>query len=58
MTKATKTEKTRTIEQGWNGSGNRVWMVVTTWVRECGRHGSHVETFDTEAEAVNWLKWG
>lgn len=48
---------TRTLHTGINGSGQKVWIVCSTWLRPCGRKAYHSEYFTNEAEAMNWLKW-
>jgi len=60
MTDTTPTPaKTRRIETGIvakQGLAAKVWHVVTDWTSlETGRLHSHRETFDTAAEATNWL---
>ncbi len=42
------------LHTGINGSGATVYLVVT--VSETGGW-KHIEKFDTEAEALNWIKW-
>ncbi|MHC4336132.1 MAG: hypothetical protein ACYSUV_20645 [Planctomycetota bacterium] len=45
------------IITGVNGSGNKVWHVVTEWIDTNGRNKVHFETFDNETEALHWMKW-
>jgi len=42
------------LHTGTNGNGNTNYLAVT--VNESG-DWKHVETFDTKAEAINWIKW-
>ena len=45
---------TKQLREGINGSGNRVWIVQT--LNEIGSCiGS--ESFDTESEALAWIKY-
>lgn len=62
MTEATPTEqqKMKTThkeinDNGINGSGHKVWQVITI-VTSTGQY-HHIETFDTKAEATTWIKW-
>lgn len=49
----TNTDNARTLEQGINGSGHTVWIVVT-W-KNGGWH--HAERFTCKGEALNWMRW-
>jgi hypothetical protein len=50
-------EMKKEIITGVNGSGNKVWHVVTEWIDTNGRNKVHFETFDNETEALHWMKW-
>ena len=45
----------RELVEGWNGSGNTVYMVCTV-SNETG-NWLWIERFDTKAEALHWMKW-
>jgi hypothetical protein len=57
MTNATNTTKTYEIKTGINGSGQRVWIVLSEWTGEDGRPRGHMERFDNREEAENWIRW-
>jgi len=44
---------TRDIKTGINGRGEKNWTVFTMR----GTKVLGMETFDSEAEALNWIKW-
>ena len=47
--------KTKWIDdRGIDGSGNKVWAVITA--DEKGNY-IWIESFDNQAEAINWLKY-
>jgi hypothetical protein len=48
------TTTTKELHTGINGEGGRCYLVVT--VDDNGRW-LHIENFDNEAEAINWIKW-
>lgn len=52
MTTITNTT-TRDITTGINGKGQTVWIVTT----QRGARHLGMESFTSEAEARNWLKW-
>ena len=44
-------------DKGINGSGHRVYQVISEWTGVDGRRRYHAERFDTLAEAENWLRF-
>jgi hypothetical protein len=42
------------ITEGINGSGEKVWLVVS--VTETGAW-DHIESFDNKEEAEHWMTW-
>jgi len=45
---------TKELHTGLNGRGATQWLVVTV---NADGSWKHVERFDTEHEALNWLRW-
>jgi len=55
MTTATTIKTIKELHEGINGRGEKQFTVAT--VAAVGGPWLHMERFDTEAEALSWIKW-